>query len=347
MQGSRTPRHLPSAPAVMLACLLASAAAAHASGKNPPFSGPLHLWAGLYQESPSADPGPTAGMLLACMPHREGHFHGYMILSFTGCAPGIDIGFVEGTVGPSQLDRSVITGRWRGVVDGLQVRGAFEGTLEHGHWGPKPPPDGPPPQSVATGRWQLDGGGRLVSLPDPQGGQCQYHIAAGGTWRMQPPGASWRGMIVGRQDNYAETAAGHLNLVWNSPLPSDAYVVALLDPEVLCRQLDQWSGKPPAELLAKGVLWAGATDARALRLAGAKGRVPPGRRLLEAFRGDGYRPPTAGQPIGPLAFVLAGRLLLSEGGFQHVTGYASMPVLFTDPGLSMGSNPLVAPHWAH
>lgn len=330
-------RRSPNALRVLAAlALLAAAAAARA--------GDPKLWVGFYHESPAADPDPTAGLLLACLPEHAGTFRAVMVLSFTGCTPGIDAGIVQGRVGPRRAGRRAVQGSWSGSVDGLALRGAFSGV-----WG-----EGLVPIAAGhhagtlhlQGEWSLDGGGRWVGAPGP--GSCGYHVGGRGHWRLVPPDTATHGIVLARHDTWSEVGSGHLNLGWHSPLPADAYVLAVIQPKAFCRELGRTGGDPArlAAALPRVLAWAGATDATRIHLGGGPryARVPPGHTVLEAFRGTARLQGTPGLP-SPLAVLMPGRGLLSAGGLQRAVGVASM---YVRPSTALGATaPDRLPDWAH
>ncbi len=332
----RERRPAPALRALAALALLAALATARA--------GDTKLWVGFYHESPSADPDPTAGLLLACLPEHAGTFRAVMVFSFTGCTPGIDAGVVEGRVGPPEAGARTVEGRWSGRVDGQPLSGSFSGVR---HTGLVPITAG---HHAGThdlqGEWSLDGGGRWVGTPGPE--ECGYHVGGRGHWRLVPPGTATHGIVLGRMDTWAETQIDHLNLDWHSPLPADAYVLAVVHPETFCRELGRLGGDPArlAGALPRAVAWAGATDATRIHLGGGPryARVPPGHTVLEAFRGTARLQGTPGLP-SPLAVLMPGRGLLSAGGVQQVIGVASM---YVRPALpTSGGRFEQLPDWAH
>ncbi len=358
-------RRLHRLPGVALTLLMMAAVpAAVASGRGEPAT---RLWVGFYHESPGADPDPTTGLLLACMPEGEGHFHALMVFSFTGCRPGVDVGYIQGRIGPAESGGHDVTGRWRGTVDGMALQGTFEGRwlpgvfhapFRMGHHGGR---------AGMQGRWRLDGGGRWVGTPPggpaaggppaaPYGGAdaCFYHIASEGDWRLLAPDRTTTpGLTIGRMDSNEEVTLGHLNLGWHSPVPADAYLLAVVDSAGFCGLLAEAARRryPLQWALERAVAWAGATDATKIHLAGnlpglPDARVPEGRIVLEAFRGKASFQPLH-EKDDRLAVVVAGRGLLGSGAIAMPIGMGSMTVRYSYPRPGELGIPSPRGHWAH
>lgn len=161
------------------------------------------LYVGYYLEDLVNNPeDPEPGTLVAYLPAGDGSFQGLMPFSYAGCRDGIDVGVINGTRRGNTLD-----GAWAGSVDGVAVGGDYDGNYDA-------------LSDQFSGTYTNSAGKVPVSGP----GDCQYHVAAYGSWRLY-------GGTVATPSNFIAGSTGGTSPTWSWPSLGGTvfYLVRVLD----------------------------------------------------------------------------------------------------------------------
>ncbi len=230
---------------VLIGMLMTSCPSDNNEGVSPPLPNPDLLnefWFGYYQEDALTNPeDPLPGFIYLKIP-QSGGFEGELYFSYSGCAGGLDLGRVTGTVSGGNLD-----GTWQGNVDGKNVGGNYTGQL------------------VVEERYEgtyTNQGGKVEIECDSD---FSYFVAPNGTWFLQKTGNNEALNIT------VDTSSEPMALGWDSGNNSGLfYSVVFMDAECLEQNLD----------LEECLMWSGVSATNSIVYGEGIADTVPARRLV-------------------------------------------------------------------